>query len=107
MSDDAKLKYELHDCCKRSLRDIAQIKELGKVLHGVLAASPFVVLFGSGPIETTFSIGTQDWKLWAESVKTVPAIVKNRCQQVAGFEVLNHPGGPLHQFWRKLYDSFQ
>jgi hypothetical protein len=98
--------YEFEPCCKESLERLKEIQELGKLLQSVITASPFAVLLGSGPVETTFSLATTDWDTWGEAVKAVPAIVKNRCQQVCGFEVLNHAGGPLNKFWRRMYDSF-
>ena len=97
--------YKLQPCCIRALEDIRRKQDMGKLLQGVLAATPFALLLGSGPIETTFSVTTTDWNTWAQAVGAVPAIVKNRIQLIAGLEVLNHPGGPLNEFWRNIYDK--
>ncbi len=97
---------KLQPCCHEALQEIGEKQELGKLLASALSASPFMLLLGSNPIQAGFSISTTDWDLYQDAVRAVPAIVKNRCQLICSFEVLNHPGGPLGEFWQAMYESF-
>jgi len=93
-------------CCERALRDIKDVQELGRVLSGLVAASPFLIVFGSNPVDTAVSLKSTDWDIWQQAVSSVPTIIRYKCQQLSAFELLNHSGGDLGKFWRELYDSF-
>ncbi len=93
-------------CCKTCLSDLRDVQELGSILHGLLAASPFLILLGSDPVDAAVSIGSQDWDVWQSATNSVPKIVRAKCQQLCAFEIINHSGGDLGKFWREMYDSF-
>ncbi len=98
------LKFD--QCCKNCFADLKDVQELGRILHGLVAASPFMILFGSDPVDVAVSVGSQDWDLWQSATNSVPKIVRAKCQQLCAFELLNHPGGDLARFWREMYNSF-
>ena len=99
-------KYQLEDCCRKALADIAEKQHMGKVLQKLVASSPFAAILGSGPIDAAVSLGSTDWDVWGQALAAVPSIVRNRCQLIAGLERLKHSGGKLNSFWSKMYDSF-
>ena len=99
------VKFTLQPCCKRSLKQIRDKKEIARVLSAALAASPFVLLMSGSPPSGLITVSSTDWSLLARAIKGIPAIAKERCQTIAGFEAIKHPGGPLHMFWQGLYDS--
>ncbi len=102
---------KLEPCCHEALEQIQDKIKLGKALQVALSGGLFVTLLaGRGryvsEASTVYNIATTDWDLFGKAVKAVPAIVKNRCRQICGFECLNHSGGDLNKFWRGMERSF-
>ena len=100
------INVKLEPCCKRALEQIRDKQQLGSLLQKMLGVSPLLLILGGNPPEGAVTIFGTDWGLLAKAVKGVPVIVKNRCQQIAGFERLKHPGGQLNRFWTAMYNSF-
>lgn len=100
------INVKLDDCCKRSIKQIQDKQELGSLLQKMLGASPLLLILGGNVPDGAVTVFGTDWGLLAKAVKGVPVIVKNRCQQIAGFECLKHPGGQLNKFWTAMYNSY-
>jgi hypothetical protein len=93
-------------CCEQALRDIKEKIELAEDLKIILGVSPFFTSLFTNPAITLFSLTSMDWDVWGKAVKSVNIIARSRCQDIAAFEVINHPGGELNRFWKAMYDSF-
>lgn len=106
MPSTKKLSIRLKPCCKRSLREIGEASELGTILKAVVGTSPLLALFGSGPIEITFSVATTDWSLVERASDSVDKIAAYHCEQFAQLERLRHPGGDLQRFWRRIAEIY-
>lgn len=97
----------LKPCCFDALKQIQQKQETGKVLQALLTGSPFIILLGSNPADALFNISTTDWDMLAKAVRVVPGLVRSRCQDIATLEYMNHPGGPLKDFWEGMYEAYR
>ena len=99
---------DLEPCCREALEDIQAKLRAAQILKRVLASSPFfMALSEARMIPLAATILSYEWRMWGEALENVDGIVKRRCQDVAGLELLNHSGGSLNRFWKDLYDSFR
>ncbi len=97
-------KLKLEPCCQDTLEQIRDKKEIGRALQAMLGASPFLLVFASEPLDAAVTVLPTDWDMLGKAMKSVPAIVRNRCRLLAGIEILRHKGGDLNRFWRAMYD---
>jgi len=106
MASQKVLVVSFMSCCKKALKNIKDVQEMGKVLKTMVKISPFLILLGSHPADQALSLSTQDWDIWGKAVKNVSKMTRIKCQQIAELERLNHPGGSLGTFWKNMCDSF-
>ncbi len=97
----------LSPCCLRTVQEINETANLGRLLRGALVASPFAVMFGTGPIETTYTILDTEWDDLVHAVGSVSVVTRAACYRLAFAHWNEHSGGDIGRFWERLADAFQ
>lgn len=100
------LKVQLKPCCLTSLDNIRDTIDAGKLLSGIVGASPLITMLGSHNAVRTFTVVTTDWKQVFDAMKVVERAAAYSCYTTCVSEALQHPGGDLHKFWRALAEAF-
>lgn len=101
MCDISNLK--LNKKSKRTVEDIKDILDNGKLLQGTLALTPFYYIFGTpsvtkSPFETYINIREHDWDRFISAMGGATQIVRNKVFMLANErEVFTY--GEEQKFW--------
>jgi len=101
---------KLQPCCQKTLGEIKDVLELGKILHAVVAIAPFALLFGvklKPSPNSMVSFANRDWDLWEKSMSSATKITRNTCKKLCELHLLDHRKDRSERiFWSKMADSF-
>ncbi len=89
---------------KRAIGDIRDIMESGNLLSGVLASTPFYVIFGtpgvtSSPFEKLVTIREYDWELFGDAMLASSNITRRQIYKIAE-PMTWQTSGEEQKFWK-------
>lgn len=101
-------RVNLQPCCEERLEKLRDVQGLGEITESLVATSPFLGVFGSGPIDAHFFLKETDWELWQRAVTSARTLNRGYCRKVTEQGWLHHSSGPggVRRFWRRLHRSF-
>lgn len=90
----------------RAIKDIKERQERSNVLATIFAASVLFEIFGGRggighPLEYSWNINQYDWIAWAQTMASVPAVLRGVIQRIA-FDQAQIHRGKEKQFWEAL-----
>lgn len=95
---------------KNSLEGLDRIRK-NQALSNALATTIGVTVFATtvstkSAIETSYNIMSNEWELFALSMRAIPSIARERLKQEAALQILDHAkDSKQKQFWTAIYEG--
>lgn len=112
------LTFQPAACCQRSLARIREITSSLATARLFLGAGQFEGLFSAATsrpgsaadvvdsVSSAYDLSDSDWEVWAQAMRSFPAIQQEAIRNVASEEILTHENEPdRERFWTIVYDS--
>ena len=92
-----------------AIKRINDKKKYGNALAAMLSAGVFSSIFTrSNSVQVAYNISQTDWALYAEAMKSVPAITKRAIEKEVELMILDYKmqnNRKLLAFWKGMYEG--